>query len=429
MTTSLLLRCKPRGSLRRWLQRSVNCSIYCRCISGNHLTESSVLGVEMKPSDHWKAVTRQLRMYATGSKVRDVLVMDESVGLYFRFPSDPTQINDVHEYLFASTECGQDFDRNPRLSIRELVVFFLVSALDRNNVRLRDFTPESPSCILIGENTRPYRNVLCPKSQKKGKGREADKKSTFERFVVGAKIDLSLNVEESPIIVGEATPLDLRFTLTSYLPTPSEASTRLHPPDNVSILVKGIFKKNVALVTDGKRDFVAKMFAPDRERDATLLMKKELSFYEECAPLQGINIPYLIGVYRVTGSRRNKYHVMIIEYIGVGNTIAQIIDAALDLQEHDEIDRVKYKLQVLKASAEVALEKIHQRKVIHGDVAGRNMIILDDRVVLVDFGFSMVLKNDLESFEGHRHRDIRHLNRAFELKKQVQQVVMPVLAR
>lgn len=383
----------------------------------------------MESSDEWKAATRQLRMYATGSKVRDVLVMDESVGLYFRFPSDPTQIDEVHEYLFASTERGQDFDSNLGLSLRELVVFFLVSALDRNNVRLRDCTPESPSSILIGVNAGPSRNVLYPKSQMKGKGRESDRKSTFQKFVLGASIDLSLNVEKSPIIVGEATPTDRRFTLTAYLPTPSEASTGLHPPDNLSILVKRIFKKNVALVTDGKRDFVAKMFAPDRERDATLLMNKELSFYEECAPLQGINIPYLIGVYRVTGSRPDEYHVLIMEYIGVGNTIAQLIDAALDLQEQDEIDQVKYKLQVLKASAEVGLEKIHQHKVVHGDVAGRNMIILGNSVVLVDFGFSTVLKDDLEAFEGHRHRDIRHLNRAFEFKKQIQHVGMPIFLR
>lgn len=393
----------------------------------------------MEPSDDWKAVTRQLRMYATVTKVRDVLVMDEYVGIYFRFPSDPTQVDEVHEYLFASTERGQGFDSNLRLSIRELVVFVLLSGLDRNNVRLRDFSSETPSMVLFGPNTKPYHNVLSsdgvapekkrrsgpsantqPQSHKKGKGLESDYKYTFDRMALGAKITLALVIEESPIIVGEATPVDFGLQPATNAPPLGETGTRVAPPPTVTVTVERILKKNVAVVTSGPHRFVAKMFPPDPDRDPEIMRRRELDVYEECVNLQGICIPYLIGVYCVVAkSPRYNSLVMIIEYIGYGDTISQIVEVARGLTEQDEIDRVNSKLAVLKASAKKALESIHHYKVAHGDVAGRNMIVQGDDVVIVDFGYSMVLKDNPEKFESRRDNDMLHLDKAFEVKRKL----------
>lgn len=374
-------------------------------------------------------------MCAASSKVRDVLVMDECVGIYFRFPADPTQVDEVHEFLFASADREQGFGRNLRLSVRELVVFVLLSALDRNNVRLRDFGPENLSLVLFEPNTRPYHNVLSngglakgtkrragPSADTRGKktsGKwcESDQKPTFDKWILGASVHLTLIAEESPVTVGQPTVLDFHLHRLTNPSMPSENKPSLSPPQDVAVSVERILKKHVALVTDGVHQFVAKMFAPHADRDPELMLKRELEVYQECAPVQGMFIPYLIGVYRfATSSPRYHSRVMIIEYIGYGTTIAQLMDVARGLEEPDEITRVNNKLAVLKTSAKKAIDCLHMMRVVHGDVAGRNMLVQDDEhVVLVDFGFSMVLKDEPGKFEVRSNNDIQHLNKVFEL--------------
>lgn len=85
------------------------------------------------PTDDWNSVTRQLRMYAVGSKARHVLAIDAGVGIYFQFPPDPGSDDEPYLYLYAATHLGQSFDGELRLSLRELVVYALSTATISNS--------------------------------------------------------------------------------------------------------------------------------------------------------------------------------------------------------------------------------------------------------------------------------------------------------
>lgn len=124
-----------------------------------HGVDNFERGLKMDPTKDWIAVTHQIRMYAASSNIQDVLVMDETAGIYFCFPCNPSDHEIQHDYLYASTDLGTHFGVKPRLSMRELVVYFLLSALERSEIEIRDFEAEGASLIPVPAN-RPYRNVF-----------------------------------------------------------------------------------------------------------------------------------------------------------------------------------------------------------------------------------------------------------------------------
>lgn len=398
----------------------------------------------MGPTDDWKAITRQLRMYATGCKARDVLVMDEGCGIYFRFPSDPSNHSDHHGYLYASTELGQSFDGDLRLSLRELVVFTLFAAFDSHKIKLHDFTvPASP--MLSGPNTRPYRNVLPspppdnkkrarstePRRQAPKRGKQSDSadpapQESFKRMVVGTTISLELIPGKTPARQ-RASSIDSGFFDATHGSPKSCASTVASPlmPSaaardvirTATVTVERILKKSVAVVTDGKTHFIAKLFPPHTSADPDRLLNQELDVYRECANLQGTYIPYLYGVYRAV--KRPPYFsspILLMEFIGDGRTVADLVYLAGELNEDEFADAVE-DLAVLQASAVNAAESLHRMGVIHADLSGRNMVVVDKHhVVLVDFGYSVVVKDEPRRFKVRRDDDIKQLKKAFEVQ-------------
>lgn len=398
----------------------------------------------MDPTDDWKAITRQLRMYATGCNARDVLVMDETVGIYFRFPSDPRNHSDHHGYLYASTELGQSFDGDLRVSLPELVVFTLFSAFDRRNIKLRDFTlPVSP--IVIGPNTRPYQNVLpapppdskkrarstlsrrqAPKRGKQNESPDSVPQESFDRMVVGTTLTLELIPGKTPTLTARqrASSIDSGFSdgihsspksCSSGIPITS--ATARDVILSATVTIERILKKHVAVVTDGKTHFIAKLFPPHSAADPECLLNKELDVYRECASLQGTYIPYLYGVYRAI--KRTPYFsspILLTEYIGTGRTVADVVYLAGELDE-DELVEAEDELGVLRAGAVNAADQMHRMGVIHADLSGRNMVVLDKRhVVLVDFSYSVVVKDEPRRFRVRRDDDLKQLNRAFEME-------------
>lgn len=100
-------------------------------------------GARMDLSDDWNSVTSQIRMYPVQSNTRDIIVMDEPVGIYFCFPHDAKLNHEVYDFIFASTTFGSYYGDNPRLSLRELVVFAFLAVLEGENVELRDFSKDT----------------------------------------------------------------------------------------------------------------------------------------------------------------------------------------------------------------------------------------------------------------------------------------------
>lgn len=411
-------------------------------ISTDAPTENVTRGVQLDPTDDWQAVTRQLRMYATSCETRDVLVIDEGVAIYFRFPEDPSDENGFHEYLYASTEMGQSFVGELRLSLRELVVFVLFSAFESHNIELLDPEADAPRTILVGPNTRPYRNVLptpalTPDSKKRprsssGQRHQASKRAmrgdpdpqaSFERMVVGATLKLELIRSKSPVCTGRqrGSSLDSGFHDVSN----SFPEARVRPPpstDNptnaATVTVERLLKPYVAVVTDGTTRFIAKLFPPHSAADPERMLSRELAVYRECSDLQGGYIPYLHGVYRaVRRGPRFSSPIMLTEFVGTGKTIADLVALAGVLDDDDELDAAEKALAVLQDRALDALAALHQRTIVHSDLGGANMLVVDkDHVVLVDFGYSMVLKDAARRFKSRSKEDLRRLKQAFEVR-------------
>ncbi|KAL0631984.1 hypothetical protein Q9L58_009135 [Maublancomyces gigas] len=104
--------------------------------------------------DDWVSITRRLRKYATNASVRDIVLMGESHVIYFRFPTDPTEDFETHEYLIASLAHPSAGD----LSAREMITFLCWRSLLLKGFKLRDFAVED-----VDEKnsaTNEYLNVL-----------------------------------------------------------------------------------------------------------------------------------------------------------------------------------------------------------------------------------------------------------------------------
>lgn len=64
-----------------------------------------------------------------------------------------------------------------------------------------------------------------------------------------------------------------------------------------------------------------------------------------------------------------------------------------------------------------AIESLHRMKVVHADLSGSNMVVVDkEHVVLVDFGYSLVLKDQPRRFKVRRDEDLQQLKKAFEME-------------
>lgn len=391
----------------------------------------------MDATDDWNSITRQLRMYAVGGQTRHILAMDEGVGIYFQFPLNPAAEYEPHLYLYASTDLGQSFDGELRLSLRELVVYALFSAFDSNDIELRDFSTQLPSTLLVGPNTRPYKSVLAnqppppppdmkrragpstdtPRQSKRGKGNDLAPQESIDKLVVGSTIKLELIPGKTPLLTARprASSLDSGFHDGTETSPPKPApSVRAAPAATATVTVERILKPHVALVTDGTTRFIAKLFPPHTAHDPERLLTNELAAYAQCAALQGTYIPYLFGVYRAVKRSGHSSPIMLTEYIASGTTVADLVALAGELDDEDEVIQAEAQLARLLESAVDAVARVHAAAVVHGDLDPSNVVVWKDRVVLVDFGYSAVVADVPRRVRTRRtDDDMKRLRRAF----------------
>lgn len=108
---------------------------------------------------------------------------------------------------------------------------------------------------------------------------------------------------------------------------------------------------------------------------------------------------------------------MLTEYIEPRVTIMDIVDDAYDLDD-EKFGRAQSRLAKLGTSAMLAMSKFHALKIVHWDIARRNMLVdQKDNVVLVDFSHSQMVKNNLRGFKSGREDEPRLLRKAFELEE------------
>lgn len=110
---------------------------------------------------------------------------------------------------------------------------------------------------------------------------------------------------------------------------------------------------------------------------------------------------------------------MLTEYIDPGTTIGELIFNAFcnyDTNDDAEIAR----LIRLKESGKQALKALHDRFVVHCDITGKNLVVAtnekdaqEERVVIVDFDCSAVLRDDSVKYKTRVGEDQAMLRASF----------------
>lgn len=307
--------------------------------------------------------------------------MDESVAIYLRFSRDLSNSDEPHDYLCA----GRNLRRQSPFVGSRTGRF---PALEGKNIELRD--DDLHRAVNVIPTSRPYRNVLPTRApppppppeskrrrdlsarlqgQKRRRGNDSIRDS-FDRCFLGATLTFE-NLPEKlpPRPVTNRPRRQSPDSDGSPSNTPRTSPAKCTPP-TTSVTIVCILKRGVAVVTDGRTEFVAKLFPPNPGNTPDKLLVQELAVYAACVTLQGSYIPYLYAVGRVVGS---DAFVLLMEFVGCGTTVADIID---ELDEADQVDTTE--LADLQTGAVAALHALHRLKVVHRDVAGRNMVLDED---------------------------------------------------
>lgn len=397
-------------------------------------TESITQGVIIDPTDDWKAVTHELRTFAIDGRVRDVLVMDEHVGIYFEFPADPSQADQYHQHFYASTEHAPKTGPDPQLSLRELVAFTVLCALDRADVELRDFIADIAAPTTEGPNRRMYPRihlgllpseplVQAPRTRRRRVIRNKSvqimdvpvidntPKAQLVSFAVGTDINLEFleKGDRAHTAVSGTHARDSSDDQAILKVTNTSHQNQNYQPSAVALRIDKIIQDNVARVTDGVNHFIVKCFTdPDNYR----WLNNEIAAFNALESLQGTHLPYLLGVARIEGAPSTL--ALLTEYIGDGTTVQNLVDAAHNIDDLAELHNACARMTRLKESAKRAVQSMHHFRVVHSDVSGKNMLIDDgDHVVMVDFGFAVTTRQDLSSFVRARIYDLAYVDGSF----------------
>lgn len=373
--------------------------------------DSAARGITMDPTQNWKSVTSQLRMYAVDNKVRHALLMDESTAIYFCFPPEPSIGNELHDYLYASNELGSDFGVNPPLSVRELVVFAIIAAMEKKNIKL-SVGSESNADEQTHRPYNPFLHAPVPPSNSE-QHREptasepCHEKSDRHNEVFFERVDQFPEGALIFEILPEKLPLRNRSARPGSRDSNNSYSSSINPPGSsnaqpaspmTSVTIRRILTRRVAVVSHSGTHYFAKLFPHPPGSSANHLAEQELAVYAACATLQGTHLPYLYAVGRVASS---DTFVLLTEFIGCGITVQDYVD---NLVEDDEVAEAA--LADRRPGATATLQALHERGVVHCNLKGSNMVLDDDeRVVFIDFECARVLKGDSARFKIAKAKD------------------------
>lgn len=410
--------------------------------------------------DDWVSITRRLRKYATNASVRDIVLMDESHVIYFRFPADPTEDFETHEYLIASLAHPSAGD----LSAREMITFLCWRSLLLKGFKLRDFAVEDAdeknSATNEYHNVLPTPDLACPLNKRKwdavaeeeqSRDQEKQKPATaedtgsvpypiiFDSCSLGQEITLQLipetevgsgRLREGTTAGNSPSGLD-----SSSVPEPPSAHLRrFQPPHTIPssivascntptthLLIERIIAEHVAVLSEITYNrssstlhrYLAKVFSTDTSPN---LLAKELSVYHACTALQGAEIPFLYGAWRVMDPPSLSI-ILLTEFITPGTTISELCDAAQESADNEQT-RLESRLNCLYISAEMAVNALHRHNVTHNDTRGQNMVVATDgdveHVVIVDFDVAQV-HTDPERVRRKAWEDKTFMRNAFEI--------------
>lgn len=369
-------------------------------------------------------ITQQLRKYVINTAAPDIIIMDESTAIYFRFPVDATLELDDVLYVVATSSPSSLNPNN--ITLRELVAFMCYRSLVRVGQSLRDFTdtasaPVSPGCTAtIGNSdagSTPHKRpapeedqLMQPKRTKTEQSHQGHQEAEELVESYGWMVDqlVTLTLPHATVRTSRNPGFDESMhpsddgprNLRGYLP-PLKATA-----PTATFCVTKIVTPNVAILSlvspsPSSARFIAKIPHSSNHLDT------ELNAYRALSPLQGTSVPYCYGTAATTSPPGEV--VLLTEFIAPGTTIA-------DLQDQGNWARIR----ALKMSAEETMRGIHQHGVLHRDAHGRNFVVggegTEEVVVVVDFDVASVIENS-ETLQKGLWQDRARFAEAFTLQE------------
>lgn len=345
-------------------------------------------------STNWTTITRQLRKYAFNSRVRNIIVADQSVAIYFRFirADDPTE---VVQFLVANSGISSD----ESVSFHELVAFNCWRGLKDKDVTMRgdsegiavppQYTSTSEYDASPDEDrtTRDFSSAPAKRTKYEPQGPVSGSGLPATSFDWSGSGSWELTLDE---VLG-GNPKRSKSPKQPHDDSGCEdsGSTRIRQPPPALATTYYVLKRitsSVAVITTDNTDntdntdktdktpkaWIAKFHPPDP--DSQLSLANERNAYEGCHRLQGCQVPHAYGTYCVTSI---EGRVLILEYVLPGNTITSL------KQEHTA---------QLKDRAIAALTEIHRCSITLNDIHGDNMVVSkagdEEMVVFIDFGYA-----------------------------------------
>lgn len=297
--------------------------------------------------------------------------MDEHTAICFRFHKTVVGETEAVSYLVATT-AEYPSKSIPGLSIRELVVFVLLRALDEKGVKLRDtqttealHPPPTYRNVLnnhtgppndgSGNNPKrpgsPAGTRRRPNRGKPNGGEKSGPQHTmldqFDEWILDSSVQLEFIPHVVPIHGADGDSRTFTRSPDSGFhdeaPTPGLRKFHAVPTTvdatgrhTASLVVERVITKNVALLATADRSVrvIGKHFG--LHRNASRWLTKELAAYAACEALQGIDIPYLHGVCRTVQSSPFSNIVLLTEFIEPGTTISDLVYEASGIYDTDD---------------------------------------------------------------------------------------------
>lgn len=351
-------------------------------------------------TDDWVAITSQLRKYSIQTCCRDILIMDERTAIYFQFGDDAMDVEEDIEYLVGSAA--------HQTTMRQLVAFACWRGLKRK-VKLATFHTGQASMAasivsydpVLDNTPRAKRSPDAPdESQSKrprrhGGGNCASGIAGSRRHFAGWQAVYVFQMAVVPFAAYQTAPSTDSGDVGSSPPHGDRPPKRdFEPPEETSWSVVDVISTNVALLECAGHQYVGKWFGvrsdrggishSGRKEESEVYFDNEVAVYSHCHTLQGCEIPHCYGVGDISGINGV---VLVVEYVpgpGVGDVLLAFRESEIDSDE-----AVTW-LHTLKGSATDAVKALHRFNVVHLDLHGWNMVVLNDSVVLLDFDVSML---------------------------------------
>lgn len=361
--------------------------------------------------------------------IKDIIVMDQSCAIYFQFGENKEDADCKTQYLL-STPPDSGFQDPARLTLRELVAFLCWRGLRGHKVDMQTFDDKGKGLSSvaeryadIGKPADPFpksrkrpgddgghegRRVL-PRRNTRGTGTREGEEALFKGWAKDSLVVLQRVPDEGngPLKLNPTLVRDESFDsgfdeLNSSL---SQKVSKTFRPFRPPIGATAVTFKVIRLITPlvavlstcsetNPRLTVAKLFAPHPLSPE--LLQNELRVYNHCQDLQGCEIPYCYGVWRLIEPQALFHMALLMEYIDPGTTLDDLLeDIRLAEYEEDYEEAVK-RLARARPGAEKALQALHDRCVSHNDAFGRNMIVSGTDVVIVDFDVAIVFAEEPE---------------------------------